>query len=338
MLFNTAAALLGLAALVSSAPRPESGLSAHSPGKHLHSRHVQSIDPRAVIVAVGGNDNSGGDRGDRNNGNNRNNRNNNDVNNVIISTTVIQLSDTQRQQEAALIVVIQEQVRQRSGRDFELRKQKDRIRQNHYRNKNQNANTVIIVVTEVVDNRNNDRRSRYMSRQIRADNNQPSDVTVIIADSAITLVAGGNQPKGVAGTAQPTAVVDSAAASASAAALAAIQTVDPNAPFLQTNRTVLAPAGQAFPSFAGVELDPARIVEEGAQGVVASSMLAKEDEVRRVQPNRIKSQPSRLIDEIGQGQEALVDDDESDEDEASSQYGGDGNYGDGSGLTTDEVS
>lgn len=110
-----------------------------------------------------------------------------------------------------------------------------------------------------------------MSRQIRADNGQPSDVTVIVADSAITLLPGSNQPQGaVAGTAQPTAVVDGAASQASAAALAAIQTVDPNAPFLQTNRTVMAPAGQAFPSFAGVELDPARVAEEGAQGVVVS--------------------------------------------------------------------
>lgn len=111
-----------------------------------------------------------------------------------------------------------------------------------------------------------------MSRQIRADNNQPSDVTVIVADSAITLLAGDNsqdsQRRG--GAARPTAVVAEGAAAASAAALAAIQTVDPNAPFLQTNRTVMAPAGQAFPSFAGVELDPARIVEEGAQGVVVS--------------------------------------------------------------------
>lgn len=113
-----------------------------------------------------------------------------------------------------------------------------------------------------------------MSRQIRADNNQPSDVTVIVADSAITLLPGSSnqnlddQRKG--GAARPTAVVAADAASASAAALAAIQTVDPNAPFLQTNRTVMAPAGQAFPSFAGVELDPARVVEEGAQGVVVS--------------------------------------------------------------------
>ncbi|KFZ04038.1 hypothetical protein V502_10461 [Pseudogymnoascus sp. VKM F-4520 (FW-2644)] len=274
MLFNTAAALLSLAALVSCAPRPESGLSARTPGKHLHSRHVQSLDARAVVVVAGGNDNNrdnGNNKGnDRNNGNNRNNRD--DVNNIIISTTVIQLSDTQRQQEVALIVIVQEQVRQRSGRDFELRKQKDRIRQNHYRNKNRNANTVIVIVTEVVDSRSAKRESRYMSRQIRADNGQPSDVTVIVADSAITLLPGSNQPQGVAGTAQPTAVVDGAASQASAAALAAIQTVDPNAPFLQTNRTVMAPAGQAFPSFAGVELDPARVAEEGAQGVVVSAV------------------------------------------------------------------
>ena len=112
-----------------------------------------------------------------------------------------------------------------------------------------------------------------MSRQIRADNKQASDVTVIVADSAITLLPNSNSQRQVgAGSAQPTAVVDASAASASAAALAAIQTVDPNAPFLQTNRTVLAPEGQAFPSFAGVELDPARIVEEGAEGVVVSAV------------------------------------------------------------------
>lgn len=108
-----------------------------------------------------------------------------------------------------------------------------------------------------------------MSRQIRADNKQQSDLTVIIADTAITLLPDSNQPRDGAGSAKPTAVVDGAAA-ASAAALAAIQTVDPKAPFQQTNRTVMAPAGQAFPSFAGVELDPARIAVEGAQGVVVS--------------------------------------------------------------------
>ncbi|KAL5354504.1 hypothetical protein ACLOAV_000593 [Pseudogymnoascus australis] len=265
MLFNTAAALLSLAAL--------SGLSARTPGKHLHSRHVQSLDPRAVIVAVGGNGNNRDDRDGRDGRDGRDDRNNrNDVNNIIISTTVIQLSETQRQQEAALIVIIQDQVRRRSGRDYELREQKDRIRRNHYRNQNRNANTIIVIVTEVVDNRNDERRSRYMSRQIRADNNQASDVTVIIADSAITLSSGDSQSNGIAGTAQPTAVVDGGAAAASAAALASIQTVDPNAPFLQTNRTVLAPAGEAFPSYAAVELDPARIVEEGAEGVVVGAV------------------------------------------------------------------
>ncbi|OBT87570.1 hypothetical protein VE02_04139 [Pseudogymnoascus sp. 03VT05] len=271
MLFTTTAALLSLAALVSSAPRPESGLSARSPGQHLHSRHVQSLEARAVVVVAGNdNNNNNNNNGNGRNNDNRNNQNNrNDVNNVIISTTVIQLSDTQRQQEASLIVIVQEQVRQRSGRNFELRQQKDRIRQNHYRNKNQNANTVIVIVTEVVDSRTANRQSRFMSRQVRADNNQPSDVTVIVADSAITLLAGDNNQR-QGGAARPTAVVAEGAAAASAAALAAIQTVDPNAPFLQTNRTVMAPAGQAFPSFAGVELDPARIVEEGAQGVVVS--------------------------------------------------------------------
>jgi hypothetical protein len=127
-------------------------------------------------------------------------------------------------------------------------------------------------VTEIVDSRSNNRQSRYMSRNIRADNRRSSDVTVIIADSAITLLpnSNNNQPQGGA---RPTRVVDSAnRVAASAAALAAIQTVDPKAPFLPTNRTVMAPAGQAFPSFAGVELDPARIVEEGAQGVVVSSV------------------------------------------------------------------
>ncbi|KFY41975.1 hypothetical protein V494_02667, partial [Pseudogymnoascus sp. VKM F-4513 (FW-928)] len=137
MLFNTAAALLSLAALVSGAPRPESGLGTRSPGQHLHSRHVQSLDARAVVVIDNGNNGNNRDNG-RNNGNNRNDRNRNDVN-VIISTTVIQLTDIQRQQEADLVVIVQEQVRQRSGRNFELRQQRDRIRQNHYRNKNRNA-------------------------------------------------------------------------------------------------------------------------------------------------------------------------------------------------------
>ncbi|OBT56509.1 hypothetical protein VE04_04256 [Pseudogymnoascus sp. 24MN13] len=247
MLFNSAAALLSLAALVSGAPRPESGLSARSPGQHLHSRHVQSLDARAVVVVAGNgnnnNNNNGNGRNNDNNRNNQNNRNNNDINNVIISTTVIQLSDTQRQQEVALIVVVQDQVRQRSGRDFELRQQKDRIRQNQYGNKNRNA--------------------------IRANNNQPSDVTVIVADSAITLLPVGVNQNQAQGGARPAAGLEGQAA-ASAAALAAIQTVDPNAPFLQTKRSAMAPAGQAFPSFAGVELDPARIVEEGAQGVAVS--------------------------------------------------------------------
>lgn len=97
-------------------------------------------------MAVGGNnDNNDNNRNDRdggrgkNNDNGRNNRNRNDVNNIIISTTVIQLSDSQRQQEVDLVVVIQDQVKRRSGRDYELRDQKDRVRKNHYRNKNRNA-------------------------------------------------------------------------------------------------------------------------------------------------------------------------------------------------------
>lgn len=142
-------------------------------------------------------------------------------------------------------------------------------------------NTVIVVVTEVVDNRSSNRQSRYMSRRLHANNGRSSDVTVIVADAAITLLPDSNQrnqnqrENGVnqPGGAQPTRVLDLGNAAASAAALAAIQTVDPSAPFLQTNRTVLAPAGQAFPSYAGVELDPARIADEGAQGVFVSVVV-----------------------------------------------------------------
>ncbi|KFY97411.1 hypothetical protein V500_02085 [Pseudogymnoascus sp. VKM F-4518 (FW-2643)] len=69
----------------------------------------------------------------------------------------------------------------------------------------------------------------------------------------------------------------------------------------------------------------------------AATVLAGENESRRVQPNRTKKKPSRLIDEIGQGQDTLVDGEESDEDDTQSQYEDDGEYGDGSALTTDEM-
>jgi hypothetical protein len=139
---------------------------------------------------------------------------------------------------------------------------------------------------------NNNRRSRYMTRQVRADNGRAQDVTVIVKEVVAITISNnnnnnnngrnsgngrGNGPNGPIGSpAEATRtrnVLDlQAKASASAAALSAIQTVDPAAPFLPSNRTVMLPPGAAFPGFASVEPDPARIVEEGAAGVFVGSV------------------------------------------------------------------
>ncbi len=111
-----------------------------------------------------------------------------------------------------------------------------------------------------------------MTHQVKAKgkNSNGKDQTIIAVTEieAITISSSnsnsnkGNSNKGNSnkGSAQATDASNQAA-SASVSALAAIQTVEPNAPFAASNATVMLPSGAAAPAFANVDLDPARIIE-----------------------------------------------------------------------------
>lgn len=147
------------------------------------------------------------------------------------------------------------------------RKAKDNVRKNHYSSKNQNVDTIIVVITNIVDVRNsNAKNTRYMQHQLRANGKSNKDrnniqVVAVTEIVAITIDSNSNSRgggKGKAGKAQGTGTIALATA---VSAAAAIQTIDANAPFQASNATVMLPAGSSPPSFNTTETDPAAIVE-----------------------------------------------------------------------------
>jgi len=239
MLFNTiAATVLGLATFASAAPRarPDTGIAERG----------LVWSPRSLKGAV---DKRG--RGHKNE--------------EIIDTTIVVLDEQSRNKETELVVIVQEKIKINDGSRDENRKHKDNIRKNHYRNKNNNENTVIVVVTEIVDVRDsNNRNSRYVTRKIKADNKKNQDVTVII-NEIVALTVDSNDSNQYSST-----IGNSASASVSAGA--AIQTVDSSAPYLASNQSVLIPSGVPPPAFVEVDLDPARILEKDQIDVIVETI------------------------------------------------------------------
>ncbi len=142
-------------------------------------------------------------------------------------------------------------------------------------------NTVIIVITEIIDIRNKgNQNKRYMKHQLRADNGKNQDVTVQVTEVQIITISNNNgsdrngNGKGTQTQCLGQGNINNnvAATAASDAVANAIQTVDPNAPFSANNQTLLLPSGAPAPVGNNVELDPAAIVEDLANGLLVQQV------------------------------------------------------------------
>lgn len=256
------AALLGLAAFASAVPHQ---LEAGNVERRLTwtPRSLEQSNNADIEKRGGRGDDRGSDRGGDRGGDSIS----------IVDTTIVQVSDDSRHSESDLVVLVQNNIQINQDKwDY-----RNNIRRNHYRNRNRNVNTVIIVITEIIDVRNVDRyNKRYMKRQVRADNNAREDVIVQITEVvAITIDGNDNRRFGGRGIKESRTVAAGeveagnilAPTAASEGFAAAIQTVEPNAPFAQNNQTVLLPSGAEAPTEAAVDFDPASILEENAEGL-----------------------------------------------------------------------
>lgn len=134
-----------------------------------------------------------------------------------LAANILQLQQILLEQE--LVALVQEQL-------FLLQLQNsivDNIRKNHFKNKNSNVNTIIVIVQQVSDNRGGNQKNRYMTRQIQSNSNVQEQVVVIIQEQNTIQVGGsgsnsnsnsnsnGASPTGSSSAAQSTASVSAAA-------------------------------------------------------------------------------------------------------------------------------
>jgi hypothetical protein len=106
-----------------------------------------------------------------------------------------------------------------------------------------------------------------MKHQLRADNKAKEEVTIQVTEVLAITISNSNR--------HGTKTKDGnniAATAASGAVANAIQTVDPNAPFMASNQTMLLPSGISAPQSQNVDLDPAAIVEEVAVNVIVEQI------------------------------------------------------------------
>ena len=155
---------------------------------------------------------------------------------------------------------------------------KDNIRKNHFANvyssvvsippgyhscrANICKNTIIIIVTDVIDERNvNDKSTRYLSRQIQSNVQSEEEVTIVIQESQQIIVGGSNSQSNHANNGPHGN--SSAQLNATTQVNPNVATVDPNSMSAVSNSTMLLPAGISMPTFGGMQViqDPAIIIE-----------------------------------------------------------------------------
>ncbi|ESZ91153.1 hypothetical protein SBOR_8464 [Sclerotinia borealis F-4128] len=175
---------------------------------------------------------------------------------TITKTEEEQITEISRGREIQLTKLVQERLiiidRTQIARD--------NIRKNHFKNLNSQQNTVIIVVTQIVDARDTSRQNiRYMTRQVQADN-QAKDTQYVMVQQAQAMTINGASSTGTASLPQGTDISSSSP----------IKTYDPNEAPSVSNGTQLLPVNAAAPSFGGVKQfqDPAIIIEENQQAFV----------------------------------------------------------------------
>src|SRR4051812_46600357 len=135
---------------------------------------------------------------------------------------------------------------------------------------NGSQNTVIVVVTEVIDQRDSKNvNRRYLTRQLESNRNAQEQAIIVISESQTMTIGGDSRVEGIF----PTATGVSGAESTGS--VQQFGTYDPSAPaaFVADNAQQLLPEGIAAPSWSNAQFsqDPAEItLENPSQGVFVS--------------------------------------------------------------------
>ncbi|KAF5516884.1 hypothetical protein CGCS363_v001229 [Colletotrichum siamense] len=229
--------------------------------------------------------------------NNNNNKNNGDVtiiqniikpNIIVVQENLDKINQLQRQNERELALLVQSQL----ALATQLQAVKDNIRINHFKAQFPQANTIIVTVTGVVDNRQGGgQNKRYLVNQLLADNGKPGQQALVMVndptpmdistqqaassqsdtfgaarvalDSASDAVS--NNIDGVQAAAAPTPGADESDTTLKLAAF------DQAAPFGQVGQSIILPAGTQAPQLAASVPDPAAIILPNQAGLFVSN-------------------------------------------------------------------
>ncbi|KAF8851819.1 hypothetical protein BDZ45DRAFT_807966 [Acephala macrosclerotiorum] len=256
MFFNTLS-IFGLIATAAAAPQ-------------LHSRFQKEVEARgeAITHAARGINwpaspilpraNKFGNSQDRFNGNYQAN-----VQITQEQITILEINNSPAleqeilEQEIALSQAIQLQILAQQELQFAI----DNIRINTFNNLNSNVNTVIVIVTQVVDNRNSGNNNRYLVRQLQSNSAVQEQVFVQINEQATMTIANDI----------PSSVFNAAQASGTGFAAPNLGSYTPGGNIsLQPQGLNLLPAGVSAPSFGNAQNfnDPALIIQPNVQAFV----------------------------------------------------------------------
>ncbi|GKT43681.1 uncharacterized protein ColSpa_03862 [Colletotrichum spaethianum] len=274
---NIVAALVAFSSLAAAAPAQDSRVAVK--------RQDQKQNQGKNNDKNNNNNNNNKNANKNNNNNNNNNGNINIIQNIIRPNIIVvqenldAINQLQRQNEQELAALVQSQL----ALATQLQTVKDNIRINHFKAQFPQANTVIVTVTGLVDNRNQGQQNqRYLVNQLLADNGVPGNQTLVMVTDPTpmqisTLQAASSQANAfgaanvalenapaVGGSNNSNAQAPNAApADDSTLSLAAFNQA---APFGQIGQSVILPAGTQAPQLTSVP-DPAAIILPGQQGL-----------------------------------------------------------------------
>ncbi|KAL0930818.1 uncharacterized protein CTRU02_213553 [Colletotrichum truncatum] len=236
------------------------------------------------------NKNNNGNKGQKQNKGNGNRngdvtiiQNINRPNIIIVQENLDKLDQLQRENERELAALVQSQL----ALATQLQTVKDTIRINHFKAQFPQANTIIVTVTGLVDNRNQGQQNkRYLVNQLLADNGQPGKQALVMVTDPIPMQISTKQAATSQSNAFGAARValappfgsrsnntdDNFKASAVSGPDAVDSTLrlasfDQTAPFGQIGQSIILPAGTQAPQLSLSVPDPAAIILPNQQGL-----------------------------------------------------------------------
>ncbi|KAL2878594.1 hypothetical protein SGCOL_006064 [Colletotrichum sp. CLE4] len=274
-------ALAAFSSLAAAAPAQDAKAADKGQGQNQNQNQNQGQDKNN---AKGNNNNNNGK-----NNNNNNNKNNGDVNiiqNIIKPNIIVvqenldKINQLQRQNERELAALVQSQL----ALATQLQTVKDNIRINHFKAQFPQANTIIVTVTGLVDNRNQGQQNkRYLVNQLLADNGQAGKQTLVMVTDPTNLEISTQQAASAQANAFGAARVQlessaspagsntsdfsaQAVGSATADNSLSLAAFNQAAPFGQIGQSIILPAGTQAPQLLSVP-DPAAIILPQQQGL-----------------------------------------------------------------------